>query len=212
MTVYKGNREGAWIRFGGRGWLNCQVTWCEKEARGCLKPMEKDSEAGPRAQVWKKAVSNSRVLSCVWGGRKLRHRLWICYLRDRLCFDFAEDPKTHFALQELALLEPSHILFPFRFAPKSGFQAICSNTDALVSHRGLFYWAEPGRLQGPWLCHSRPAVLLEPQRSGFESWCCHLLAVWPLLSYLSSLCLGFLIHKMGIAIVRVQNSKTGEIK
>lgn len=49
----------------------------------------------------------------------------------------------------------------------------------------------------------------EPPGSGFESWCCHLLAVWPLPSYLSSLCLSFLIRKMGIAIVLVQNFKTG---
>lgn len=49
----------------------------------------------------------------------------------------------------------------------------------------------------------------EPPVSRFESWCCHLLAVWPLPSYLSSLCLSFLIRKMGIAIVLVQNFKTG---
>ena len=35
-----------YVRFGGRGQQNCHIMSHEKDARGDLKPVEKDSEAG----------------------------------------------------------------------------------------------------------------------------------------------------------------------
>lgn len=43
---------------------------------------------------------------------------------------------------------------------------------------------------------------LVPGRTGFESQLCHLPTVWPVASYLISLCLGFLTYKMEIMLVQ----------
>lgn len=80
------------------------------------------------------------------------------------------------------------------------------------AEREVVPWMEPSGLQlGP-LCLaprlqgemiSRAGSVLRP---GLKSGC-HLLAAWPLTSYLTSLCLSFLIFKMGIIVLPLQGSQ-----